>query len=154
MGTCGTVSQKLKALDLVFVDHAYYSAADATAFGYAYGQIPRMPKYFESDKQVTNKICKVLPLQNVNLAAADIFISSYQQKEFFLDKLNAEIQVVDMESTAIFQTAFIFAKPIVSLKVISDSVFIKSSAEQFNKTIQQCSIKISETLTEILKLLK
>lgn len=151
IGTCGAINQNLKQLDKVIVEQAFYSNADATKFGYDYGQVPRMPKCFFADQMLIEKISQVDKFKKVNIASSDVFINSLEQKENVITKIKSEISIVDMESTAIFQTAFVFQKEIVSIKIISDSIYFPNSEGQFNLVLKDCAQIISEILFKVLK---
>jgi len=50
IGTCGALNQTYRVGEVFFIDKAVYLTANATGFGYAFGQIPKMPEFYESNK--------------------------------------------------------------------------------------------------------
>ncbi|ATZ21616.1 5'-methylthioadenosine/S-adenosylhomocysteine nucleosidase [Mesoplasma tabanidae] len=149
IGTSGACDDTLKQGDIILVDKVYNSVADATAFGYAYGQVPRMPKYYETNKEkVINRIDYV---KIKNIASSDIFIHSVDQVDLFVKKIDDEISILDMECFAYAQTAFLFNKEFSVIKIVSD-VIGKNDANniQFNDFIKIAGKEILEILKKIL----
>ena len=48
-GSAGALDQTLSIGDILVSNHVLYHDANATAFGYEYGQIPQMPKTYTTD---------------------------------------------------------------------------------------------------------
>ncbi|AEM68739.1 5'-methylthioadenosine/S-adenosylhomocysteine nucleosidase [Mycoplasma putrefaciens] len=151
IGTCGSLNQNLKQQDIVIVKNAWYSAADATAFNYSYGQIPKMTNFYQTDKDLNKSIeNKLKNFKYVNIASADIFINNQQQIDLFINKLEQTIDVVDMECTSFLQTAYLFNKKITSIKVISDVLFSEEkNSLQFNEFINHASKIISQIILKL-----
>ncbi|ATZ18058.1 5'-methylthioadenosine/S-adenosylhomocysteine nucleosidase [Mesoplasma melaleucae] len=149
IGTSGSCDDSLKQGDVVLIDKVYNSVADATAFGYAYGQVPRMPKYYETNKtNITNKI----QFEKIkNIASSDIFIHSLDQVNLFVNKIEDKASVLDMECFAYAQTAYLFDKAFSVIKIVSDVVG-KTDANniQFNEFIKIASKEILKMLKKIL----
>lgn len=143
IGTSGACDLTLKQNDVIVIDKIYCSVADAVIFGYEYGQVPKMPKYYE-----TNKANFDLQKPIKNLASSDIFIHSQSQLDLFVNKINNKISVLDMECFAYAQTAYIYNKPISVIKIISDVIgltdannvqflqFIKIAGDEILKIIK------------------
>jgi adenosylhomocysteine nucleosidase len=53
----------LKCYRHLWCDDVKYHDADATAFGYEYGQIPQMPVAFQSSKPLIEKVSQVVQQQ-------------------------------------------------------------------------------------------
>ena len=66
-------------------NHVLYHDANATAFGYEYGQIPQMPKTYTTDPTLL-KTMHVLEQQQLNgkvgmIVSGDSFIGSSEQRQ-------------------------------------------------------------------------
>ncbi|AVN58993.1 5'-methylthioadenosine/S-adenosylhomocysteine nucleosidase [Mesoplasma florum] len=149
IGTSGGCDKELKQGDILIIDKIYNSVADATAFGYAYGQVPRMPKYYEtSNKDIIKTISKA---KIKNIASSDIFIHSTEQVENFINKIEDKISVLDMECFAYAQTAYLFEKEFSVIKIVSDVIGEKNTNNvQFNDFIKIAGKEILEILKKIL----
>ncbi|KAF5295671.1 hypothetical protein FQA39_LY12844 [Lamprigera yunnana] len=107
---------KLQQGNIFAIDKATYSFANATVFGYDYGQVPQMPSYYSSNADLIKKFN--LPVKN--LATSDIFISSEVIVNQFINEINFPIELVEMEGTSYMQVAYRFGIPIISIKIVSD----------------------------------
>lgn len=111
IGTSGGCDKELKQGDILIIDKIYNSVADATAFGYAYGQVPRMPKYYEtSNKDIIKTISKA---KIKNIASSDIFIHSTEQVKNFINKIEDKISVLDMECLHMLKQPICLKKSLV-----------------------------------------
>jgi len=154
IGTCGALNQNFKIGEIFFIDKALYLTANATGFGYAFGQIPRMPAFYQSDRTLVKTFQSQLNKQTIkscNLATSDIFIDSLEVAEFYLKNIKIKIDLVEMESTAFFQTAYNFGIPIVGMKIISDIVDNNQSNEsQFEQNLAKSAALISQMIPKLL----
>ncbi|WP_434335052.1 5'-methylthioadenosine/S-adenosylhomocysteine nucleosidase [Mycoplasma capricolum subsp. capricolum] len=145
IGTCGSLNQDFKQNDIILVNKAYYFSVDVTGFNYSYGQIPKLPKYF-----LATKLNLSLDFKIANIASGDVFINKQEHLKQFINKLKQKIDLVDMETCSLFHTAFLYKKPISSIKVVSDVMFLNdSNMVQFDKFINQASITIFEILNDL-----
>jgi adenosylhomocysteine nucleosidase len=136
IGLAGSVSNH-DVLDVVIIKQAYFHDVDATLFGYPKYQVPGMPLTFESDPQLLG-ICKKISFQSID--------TLYTGDQFITQKMPFE-GVVDMEGAALYQVAYLYHKPIVSIKVVSD-VIGKISYQSFEMN------QGSERIANIVKQLK
>ncbi|UZK63912.1 5'-methylthioadenosine/S-adenosylhomocysteine nucleosidase [Mycoplasma mycoides subsp. capri] len=146
IGTCGSLNQDFKQNDIVIVNKAYYFSVDVTGFNYSYGQIPKLPKYFLANNflnlSLDYKIC--------NIASGDVFINKSEHLTQFINKINDKIDIVDMEACSLFHVAYLYKKPISSIKVISDVMFVSdSNMLQFDQFINKASKKIYQILNDL-----
>ncbi|WP_339020387.1 5'-methylthioadenosine/S-adenosylhomocysteine nucleosidase [Spiroplasma endosymbiont of Atherix ibis] len=148
VGLVGTFCKDLFLLEPVVVKNSYLGNADATGFGYKMGQIPRMKEFYSSDK----KLLEIFQdFKKVDICSSDVFINSQEKINTIIKPLSNSITVFDMESFGFYQGAYLFKKPLIALKVISDHIDSGSNEEQFKLVLKQGSIKISEILLQILK---
>lgn len=136
IGLAGSVSNH-DVLDVVIIKQAYYHDVDATLFGYPKYQVPGMPLAYESDPQLL-ETCKKISFQSID--------TLYTGDQFITQKMHFE-GVVDMEGAALYQVAYMYHKPIVSIKVVSD-VIGKKSYQSFEMN------QGSERIANIVKQLK
>lgn len=136
IGLAGSVSNH-NVLDVVIIKQAYYHDVDATLFGYPKYQVPGMPLTYESDPQLL-ETCKKISFQSID--------TLYTGDQFITEKMPFE-GVVDMEGAALYQVAYMYHKPIVSIKVVSD-VIGKKSYQSFEMN------QGSERIANIVKQLK
>lgn len=136
IGLAGSVSNH-DVLDVVIIKQAYYHDVDATLFGYPKYQVPGMPLTYESDPQLL-ETCKKTSFQSID--------TLYTGDQFITQKMTFE-GVVDMEGAALYQVAYLYHKPIVSIKVVSD-VIGKKSYQSFEMN------QGSERIANIVKQLK
>ena len=151
-GSAGALDEELKVGDVVVSEALAYHDADATAFGYQFGQIPQMPAVFEADKTLLIQSIEAIKASNLPaktglIVSGDSFIGSNEQriqiKQNFADAL-----AVEMEATAIAQTCYQFKVPFVVTRAISDLANgeAEMSFDEFLKTAARSSSEIVERL--------
>jgi adenosylhomocysteine nucleosidase len=139
IGLAGSVSNH-DVLDVVIIKQAYYHDVDATLFGYPKYQVPGMPLTYESDPQLL-ETCKKISFQSID--------TLYTGDQFITEKMPFE-GVVDMEGAALYQVAYLYHKPIISIKVVSD-VIGKKSYQSFE--MNQGSEKIADIIKQLKEVL-
>ncbi len=108
--------------DLVLITESSYHDFDLSAFGYAKGQVPGYPEVFLSDYQHVKRLQEAFPtLKQGRLLTGDYFMTDQRKGEF----------VVDMEGAALYQVAYHYQIPILSIKVISDILGMDHHLESF-----------------------
>lgn len=125
-GIAGSLRAEIDIADIVISSDVLHHDVDATGFGYALGQIPRMEVLsFEADKrliELADTACrKVLPQISTHIGrvvSGDQFISDKGVKTHILD--NFEGYCTEMEGAAIAQAAYLNGVPFVILRAISD----------------------------------
>ncbi len=99
--------------DVVIVNHASYHDFDLRLFGYKKGQVPGYPEIFSSNPYLLDKINNTLP----HAKMGHLYTGDY----FMTDRVD-EPAVFDMEGTSLYQVAWHFKVPIISVKLISDVI--------------------------------
>lgn len=127
IGSAGGFDDQLNIGDIVIGKEIRNYDVDVTAFGYEYGQIPKLPAYFQSDKSLTSiaescamhftahKIVKGL------IISGDSFMNNLVQINFIKEKFT-RILAAEMEACAIAQVCYLFKTPFIIIRSISDSV--------------------------------
>lgn len=129
----------LKQGEILKVSQAKYHDFDLQMFGYEAGQVPKMPIYYQTNKDLLNKI---------NLKEASLFTGD----KFLTEPLNIEENyIVDMEGTSYYQVAHLFNKPIISIKVVSDVIGSKNQVTEYKDFEENKDQYIYNVLKEIIK---
>jgi adenosylhomocysteine nucleosidase len=136
IGVCGA-TKPYQLNHIYIVSKAYYHDAHAEAFGYDSYQIPGMPKYYVSDES-TLKSYDIVFLESGILYTGDEFVT--EEKGFE--------GLIDMEGAALYQVAYIYQRPIISFKCVSDvigqtsyhSFDLKNASEQLENLLKKLKV--------------
>ena len=151
-GIAGSLKAEIDIADIVLSGDVLHHDVDATGFGYALGQIPRMDVLsFKADERLIDlgrKACeKAAPNVGVHIGrvvSGDQFISDKDVKDRIIK--NFDGYCTEMEGAAIAQTAYLNQVPFLILRAISDKA--DDSATMDYPTFEAMAIKNS---VEILK---
>jgi adenosylhomocysteine nucleosidase len=113
--------------DIVIVEKATYHDFDLSLFGYKKGQVPGYPETFLSSTYLLDKVKSALP----EAKTGHLFTGDY----FMTDKVD-EPSVFDMEGTSLYQVAWHFKVPMISVKLISDVLGMDDHYNSY-KTFEQ-----------------
>lgn len=119
-GSAGGLAADIEVGTLVVGEAFRYSIADATAFGYAAGQVPGQPEAFAADPALLSLAREAAgPGARVGeMLSGDAFVTAplaAPMRERFPEALTA-----DMETTAIVQTCTALGVPVAVLRAVSD----------------------------------
>lgn len=125
-GIAGSLDAKIDIGDMVISTDALHHDMDATIFGDAIGQIPRMDTLaFSADEELVQKAAKANEKANPDIrtfagrvASGDQFISSGEAKEKIVE--NFHPLCVEMEGAGIAQAAYLNKVSYVIIRAISD----------------------------------
>lgn len=153
-GIAGSLKAEIDIADVVLSSDVLHHDMDATGFGYAPGQIPRMDVLsFKADErliELARTVCsKVVPEIGVHVGrvvSGDQFISDKQVKERIVK--NFEGYCTEMEGAAIAQTAYLNGIPFLILRAISDKADDSATMDYpaFEKMAIENSVKIIKEL--------
>lgn len=156
-GAAGGLAPELKVGDVVIAEELIYSDVDATAFSYAYGQVPQMPDRYPvagdllaAAKQVIARTSRAEAVVTGLITTADSFISRPERADEILSRFPAA-KATDMEGAAIAQTAYQFGVPFVAVRAISD-IAGSEAAGLFKSHLELAATNSAEIVTEILAL--
>jgi len=139
IGFAGSVTHH-QVMDMIAIDEAYFHDVDATLFGYPKYQVPEMPISYRSDPDLLNK---TIQLDNINVSTL------YTGDQFITESMPFE-GVVDMEGAAFYQVAYLYNKPIISIKLISDVIGQHSyqafDLDKGSQAIAKMVLKLKEVL--------
>ncbi|MFC0675328.1 5'-methylthioadenosine/S-adenosylhomocysteine nucleosidase [Brachybacterium hainanense] len=120
-GSCGGLAADVEVGTLVIGEAATGSIADATAFGYAPGQVPGDPERYLVDPELVAAATAAAggsPVRTGLMLSGDAFVTAdlaAPMRERFPGAVSA-----DMETTAIARTADVLGVPFIPLRAISD----------------------------------
>ena len=149
-GSAGALDESLNVGDVLISDDVKYHDADATAFGYEYGQIPQMPKTYTTDPTLLKKTMHVLEQQQLNgkvgmIVSGDSFIGSSEQRQKIKQQF-PEAMAVEMEATAIAQACYQFKVPFIVTRAVSDLANGKADIS-FEEFLDKAALSSSETVS-------
>ncbi|GAA2515513.1 5'-methylthioadenosine/S-adenosylhomocysteine nucleosidase [Rarobacter incanus] len=118
-GTAGGLAAGVGLGDVVVGETYIHCQVDATAFGYAPGQVPQMPASYRGDGElVAAATSQDYRIHRGLILAGDSFASPAFAAQLL--KQWPDALCVDMESTALAQVAYNFGLRFVSVRAISD----------------------------------
>lgn len=124
IGSAGGVEPSLQVGDVVIGDTLVHHDVDVTAFDYAYGQVPKLPRFFTSDASLIENAKSILAKMNVQtkvgrIATGDTFMhdetSIQKMKDVF-----PQVLAVEMEGAAIAQVCHQYNVPFLAVRSLSD----------------------------------
>ncbi|PSL45076.1 adenosylhomocysteine nucleosidase [Salsuginibacillus halophilus] len=123
-GSAGGFNQALSVGDIVISDEVRYNDVDATAFGYAYGQVPQMPEAYLSDSGLV-QVAKEAAAESGLTAGSGLILSgdSFMSDENRIAEIREKFedpQCAEMEAGAIAQVCYRFETPFVVTRALSD----------------------------------
>ncbi|AUJ26184.1 5'-methylthioadenosine/S-adenosylhomocysteine nucleosidase [Virgibacillus dokdonensis] len=130
-GSAGGFATDLKIGDVVISTQVVHHDVDATAFDYAYGQVPQMPAMYDADVNLVAKVVNVLTDLDISyekgiIATGDSFMSDRERVTFVREKFPTMI-AAEMEAAAIAQVCYQYATPFVIIRALSDIAGKESS---------------------------
>lgn len=151
-GSAGSVDSELNIGDIIISNKVYYHDVNATAFGYKLGQVPNMPEFYETDKELIDLAKSSIEQLDLNgivgeVATGDSFIGSIDQRKVIKSNFPTA-SVVEMEAGAIAQTCYQYNVPIIVTRAVSDLADKESDVtfEEFLKVACVNSSKIVKLL--------
>lgn len=153
VGVAGSISDDLNALDTLVATRCAYHDADVTSFGYEYGQMAQMPKYFECDLEGIEHIKKINPERTKYglILSGDQFISYDKVKEYFFTEFDHPI-ACDMESAAVAQVCHMAHVPFMIIRTISDSPKSEmKNTQQYELMLEEACERAADLTEQYLK---
>jgi adenosylhomocysteine nucleosidase len=110
--------------DIVAIESATYHDFDLSIFGYEKGQVPHHPSQFKSDQKMLNQLeSKIKDIKKGQLMTGDYFMTNEPKYPC----------AVDMEGASLYQVAYYYKIPILSIKVISDLIGMTDHIENYKR---------------------
>lgn len=121
-GSAGGMGLDVRVGDVVVGSSTVYGAADARVFGYALGQVPRMPERFDADPALLAAVAGVdaggLTVRTGAIVSSDVFVDA--ERVVAVRAAFGDALACDMESAALAHTAHLAGVPFLSVRGISD----------------------------------
>lgn len=145
-------SSALKTRDIIIADKLFYSDVDATMFGYPYGTIPKMPDYYETDREALEVFKKTLRKLGNEYKVCDIYSSdSFIDKSEKIPNAKSEEYACDMEATAVAQACYKLSIPFIALRFISDILDSPNHLEDYNAFENEMSVLSATQTINVIK---
>ena len=144
-GIAGSLKAQIDIGDIVLSSDALQHDMDATGFGYAVGQIPRVDTLaFAADEDVNPDINTHVG----RVVSGDQFISDHGKKEWLVNTFDG--YCTEMEGAAIAQASYLNGIPFLIVRAISDKA--DNSANMDYETFEAQAITHTVNLmTEIIR---
>lgn len=124
-GSAGGLGKNVHIGDVVIASHTAHHDVDVRAFGYAMGQVPRLPERYAADPDLgTAAVIAASHFEDANvhhglIVSGDQFID-HRDKIARIRTDFPEVLAVEMEAAAIAQTCHQLGTPCVVIRAISD----------------------------------
>jgi len=156
-GSAGGFSTKLSVGDLVISDEVVHHDVDATAFDYAYGQVPQMPASYKAEPTLIKKISTLLQEMNLPyeiglIATGDSFMSDSERVSFVKEQF-PNMLAAEMEGAAIAQVCYQYDIPFIIIRALSD-IAGKDSAVSFEQFLKIAAKNSSDLILRFIKEVK
>ena len=149
-GSCGGLGKEVQVGDVVIGASYAYSVADATAFGYAPGQVPGAPERFSSPSELVASAKSAqsgkTPTHTGLMLSGDAFVTAPlagRVRETFPGALSA-----DMESTAIMHVAHSLRVPAMAIRAVSD-LCDPDAGQRFHIGLEEAAKNSFEAVTSL-----
>lgn len=125
-GTAGGVGEWVRVGDLVVGTDYINIDADARAFGYVLGQVPRMPASYSASSEAVEAFARSGHAGDVSPSTVHfgLIASSYSfvtpERALSIRAALPGTLATDMESVAIAQTSYVHGREFVSVRAVSD----------------------------------
>ncbi|HHY72923.1 MAG TPA: 5'-methylthioadenosine/S-adenosylhomocysteine nucleosidase [Bacillus bacterium] len=153
-GSAGGYHLDLDVGDIVISTDVRHHDVDVTAFGYEYGQVPKMPPGFAPDQQLIKKAEKAAEgITDIKVAkglivTGDSFMHDPERVEFVRRKFT-DLYAVEMEAAAIAQVCHLFNVPFVVIRALSD-IAGKDSNTSFDKFLEKAALHSATLILNII----
>ena len=153
-GSAGGLGKGLQVGDVVIGIKTAHHDVDATAFGYAIGQVPQLPLWFTADVNLVamaQQAAQVFPHATVHqgvIVSGDQFIHSSDRVAVIREEF-VGVQAVEMEAAAIAQVCMQLHCPFVIIRAISD-LADETAEVSFEAFLQQAAVHSAEMVDNMI----
>lgn len=155
-GVAGGIDSEVGVMDVVYGEHVVYHDVWC-GMGNAYGQIQGLPEMFEGDRRLAAVAASIGGETKIHgglICSGDKFITDRSELDVIKKQFPAGL-AVDMESAAIAQVCYLYGKPFLSFRIISDTPGADehwAQYEGFWETLADRSFGVVRTFLESLPL--
>ncbi|PYZ98771.1 5'-methylthioadenosine/S-adenosylhomocysteine nucleosidase [Alteribacter lacisalsi] len=142
-GSAGGFHSELAVGDVVISTEVRYNDVDATVFGYEFGQVPRMPAFYEPDEDlmvIAKRCAEEVGVRAVPglIISGDSFMSDHQRVEEVRKRFK-DPYCSEMEAGAIAQVCHQFQCPFVIIRSLSD-IAGKDAKMSYDEFLETASV--------------
>lgn len=153
-GSAGGFAEDLEVGDVVISTQVVHHDVDATAFDYAYGQVPKMPAMYDADIRLVAKAANIIKEMNIAykegiIATGDSFMADSDRVTFVRKKFPTMI-AAEMEAAAIAQVCYQYGTPFVIIRALSD-IAGKESAISFDRFLQTAATNAANMIIKFIR---
>ncbi len=144
-GVAGGFPDDVNVGDIVLSSEVRHYDADATAFDYEIGQIPRMPAAYMADSMLLGLAGRAwmndpgVTVHQGPVLSGDTFVHTRQQVERIAESFPG-VMAVEMEGAAVAQTGFLFNVPFILIRSISDKVREVGSVSVYENCMEKAAV--------------
>ena len=146
--------------DIVVSSEVCHHDVDVTIFEYEHGQVPNLPRSFYPDESIVHLIFNEIgschgevSLISGAILSGDSFTSQDGQIKEIREKF-PHVMAVEMESAAIAQTCYLFGKPFLILRAISDTVNEPNSRQVYEEFMPKAAANSISLMLRLLRVLQ
>ena len=156
LGVSGGIKEKVNPGDVVIGENYCFCDVDATFNAeFEYGQVPYLPKLYNSPIDYLNKI-KSQKYDNVvfgDILTGDTFFTDKEAVDKIINKHFSDLNVccMDMESCAFAEASYIYHAPFLAIRAISDVIGNDNQATEYYDYVLKACEKSTLILMDILR---
>lgn len=154
VGSAGGMNDQQNVGDVVISSQVVHYDVDVTAFGREIGEVPGLPRFFDADQNLLNKVQDILLRDNVSchiglIGSGDQFVSRKDQVTTIKERFPS-IMCVEMEAAAIAQVCYAYHTKFIITRSLSD-VFGKGESHiQFDEYLKKASYQSAKMCNELI----
>lgn len=150
-GVAGSAREDVAIGDLVLATQLVQHDVDATAFGYADGQLPGMPERYPTDEAMRRIALEEarrlgLVVREGIIATGDAFVSDPPTLRAIAEAFDAT--AVEMESCALAQACLLAQVPLLVVRAISDKAD-ESASQDFEAFVRESAARSARLLEAV-----
>ena len=156
IGSAGAINDELNIGDVIIGKYIVQHDFDITAFDHTKGYITGIGDNVACSDKIINKIEDIVNKNKEEnykvkigiIATGDVFLTDLNKKKIIREEFNAD--VIDMESGAIAQVAYLNKIPFGAIRSVSDTPN-GNNASTFDENLKLASKRAAKLLKEYLK---
>ncbi len=153
-GSAGGIKKGVAVGDFVFADKVCHHDVDISPIGFAFGELPRLPVYYQASEKWMKLLDNVAtelhdPHHIGTIATGESFIYRDQQVEIIKQRFD-DVLACEMEAAAVAQVCHLHGIDFVMLRNLSD-VAGEDAQVNFNQYIHQAGQKSTELVLRFIK---
>ncbi|MBB5174022.1 5'-methylthioadenosine/S-adenosylhomocysteine nucleosidase [Texcoconibacillus texcoconensis] len=156
-GSAGGFHESLSVGDIVISTEVRYNDVDATVFGYEFGQVPRMPAFYEPAEwliEIADQATEEVGIHSVEglIISGDSFMSDPERVENVRKRFE-DPYCAEMEAGAIAQVCHQFQCPFVIIRSLSD-IAGKDAKVSYDEFLDTAAVHSAELVLSMLEELR